>query len=97
MICLKCINEKCGYSYSVTVAELKNNGRYHSHCKICGEKIKVANIDEIVSQDIKAKVENYISKCFKLYGLEYTMEIVEHLQKGTVKELYKKELKRRGL
>lgn len=68
-----------------------------THCPWCGEKLSVENIGEILDNDIKKQVEQYVANAFKSLGLEGTIEAVEHLQNKRTKEYYQVELKKRGL
>ena len=60
MIKLKCNNEMCGYCYEVSQKELEEHPDFHKKCLICGSQLVVANLDEIVFEDVKERVKQYI-------------------------------------
>jgi hypothetical protein len=97
MIKLKCTNKNCQYSYSISETEFIENGNYYTHCLVCGAKNEIDNLAEIVDEDIVKEIEKRVSQYFKELGLEYTIQIIDHLAEGKTKELYKKELRKRGL
>lgn len=100
MIKLKCSNEDCYYQYEISEKELKDNAIYYMNCVVCGGKIEVENIDEIVSEDLKNQVKNNINKWFKGLGVEYTLEFIKRNQEITpekVYQLYQEEIEQRGL
>lgn len=96
MIKLKCVNDKCNYIYQVTQKELEDNPQYHRVCIICGSKLQVANLDEIVKLDTEKKIKEYIDLWFRTLGIEYTIEMVERHKDLAVYRLYKTELENRG-
>lgn len=96
MIILKCINNICGYSYKVTQKELEEYPNYHSSCFICGSKLKVINLEEIIVKDLEKKVKDNIDEWFRTQGIEATIEMVERNRDLAVYRLYKVELEKRG-
>ena len=51
MIHLLCTH--CKYEYDITPDELKEDGELHSYCFICGGKIEVENLEEIIAKDLE--------------------------------------------
>jgi predicted RNA-binding protein Jag len=82
--------------FEKTEDELQNE-KVIRHCPWCGEKLKIENIGEILDEDIKKQVEQYVTNCLKSLGWEGTIEAVEHLQNKRTKEYYQTELRKRGL
>jgi hypothetical protein len=68
-----------------------------THCPYCGLKLQISNMDEVVAKDIEQQIERYVSKCLREFGLEGTIEAIEHLQNQTIKNLYQDELRRRKI
>jgi len=68
-----------------------------TNCPYCGEKLHVENLGDVLDEQIKKQVENYVTECYKTLGLEGTVEAVEHLQNQRVKQYYQTELRKRGL
>jgi hypothetical protein len=98
MIRLVCINEYCKYSYEVSEAELKEYGKYHEKCLICGSKLEIADksLKEIVKQDVDTEIKNNVDIWFKQLGIEYTIEMVERHKGTAIYRLYKAEIEKRG-
>jgi hypothetical protein len=96
MIRLKCINENCGYSYEVSENEIKEYGQYHTKCLICGSKLQVTNLEEIVEKDLETQVKENLDKWFKELGIEATIEMCERNSNNVCYRLYKTELEKRG-
>jgi len=97
MIKLTCISEVCGYSYSVSETEFRENGLYYVRCLVCGSKNKVSNLEEIVEQDIYKKAEEYINKWFAELGIEGTLEMIERNKEQATYRIYVELLRKRGL
>jgi hypothetical protein len=97
MIRLKCINDNCAFTYSVSEEEFKEYGKhYHQFCMICGSKLQVDNLEEIIVKDTEEKVKEYIDLWFRTLGIEYTIEMVERHKELAVYRLYKAEIEKRG-
>lgn len=97
MIRLKCCNNKCAFSYSITETELKEYGEvYHKFCIVCGSKMEVDNLEEIVKKDLETRVKEYIDLWFRELGVEYTIEMVEKHKGESIYRLYKQEIEKRG-
>lgn len=97
MIKLKCSNENCAFTYSVSEKELEEYGEhYHTFCMICGSKLQVINLEEIVANDVEQKVKEYIDLWFRTLGIEYTIEMIERHKDLAVYRLYKAEIEKRG-
>lgn len=97
MIKLKCQNPSCAYCYSVSPKELEEYGKlYHNICMICGKRLDVVNLEEIIKKDIETKVKEYVDLWFKTLGIEYTLEMIERNKNQACYRFYKTELLRRG-
>jgi len=97
MIKLKCSNDQCQYCYEITEKELLDNGHYHKTCLMCGSLLAVANLEEIVEQDLDQQAENYLKQWFNTLGLEGTRQLIENSPHNGVRDMYLKKLKERGL
>lgn len=97
MIKLKCSNISCNYIYEVTQKELEDNPQYHRACLICGSKLQVDNLEEIVRLDVEQRVKDYVDLWFRTLGADYTLEMIERHRDLAVYRLYKDEIERRGL
>jgi hypothetical protein len=98
MIKLKCSNDKCAFTYSVSEGEFEEYAKtYHSFCMICGAKLDVVNLEEIVRTDIDTEIRDNVSMWFRTLGIEYTLEMIERHKDLAVYRLYKAEIERRGL
>lgn len=82
--------------FEKTYEELQTE-RAITHCPWCGEKLSIRNIKDILDDDIKKQVEQYVTNAFKSLGLEGTIETVEHLQNERTKQHYQNELRKRGV
>jgi hypothetical protein len=99
MIRLKCINEKCGFSYEISENEIKEYGQYHTKCLICGSKLEIAkeSLEKIINTDLETKIKENIDKWVKKFGWDYVIDLVKKYKDYyAVGRLYVEELKRRG-
>jgi hypothetical protein len=64
---------------------------------ICGAKLDVVNLEEIVRTDIDTEIRDNVSMWFRTLGIEYTLEMIERHKDLAVYRLYKAEIERRGL
>lgn len=87
---------KNSHYFEKTEEEIKNTNQPFRYC-FCGEKLSVQNIEEIVILDIQNSIVEHTTNRIVKLGLEGFVEAVEHLQDGKIKELYREELKRRGI
>ena len=97
MIKLKCLNPDCNYIYQVSPAELEDNPQYHKSCIICGSKIKVDNVEEIVKFDLEKRAEEYLNIWINTLGLEGALELVEKHKDEAIGRIYIELLRKRGL
>jgi hypothetical protein len=97
MIRLICSNKKCAYTYSVSDDEFRMNGKYHSHCLLCGCKNELNNLEEIVASDLDQKVKDNVDTYIKMLGIEGAWELIERNKEHVCSKLYFAELKRRGI
>ena len=97
LIKLKCSNPKCGYSYSLTPDELEENGQYYTHCLLCGCKMEVINLEEIVDSDLSWEAEKLIDKWLNILGIEGTIELIERNRNQACSRIYFDILRRRGI
>ena len=94
---IKLICQSCGYSYSVSEAELKDSAEYHSVCLLCGGHIEVENTKEVVQYDVEERVKNNIDRWVKDFGWDNVIDMIKrHSSSYAVGRLYIEELKRRG-
>jgi len=97
MIKLKCINENCNFSYSVSEKEFLEYGKiYHNRCMICGSKLEDDNLKEIVEKDLYQRAEDYINKWVAEIGWDRTLDLIKNNKNQACARLYFDELKRRG-
>jgi hypothetical protein len=89
MIKLKCVNNKCAFSYEITSKELEDNPQYHKVCLVCGSQMKVDNLDEIIELDLYKRAEEYIKLWIKELGLEGCIELIERNQDQSCYRIYK--------
>ena len=98
MIKLKCNNDHCKFSYSVSEKEFVEYGKmYHAFCQICGSKLEVVNLEELVRKDIDTEVKENVDMWFARLGIEYTLELLERNKDIPIYRLYKAEIEKRGL
>ena len=95
MIKLTC--SVCNYSYSVSENELLTNPQYHQACFLCGGKIFIENLNEVVNEDLYKRAENYLNKWFNELGIEGTLEMLERNKHQATYRIYEEILKRKGL
>jgi hypothetical protein len=86
---------KCNKEYKIAEENLKDNLQSMRFCE-CGGKLSIANVEEIVGQDIETTVRSNINLWFKELGIEYTIELCEKHKQKEVRKLYIKEIQRRG-
>lgn len=86
---------RCRKEYKIPEEQLKDNLQSMRFCE-CGGKLSIANVEEIVAQDLEVTVRNNISLWFRELGIEYTIQIIDNHKEPEVKKLYIKELQRRG-
>lgn len=97
MIRLKCINrETCGYFYEVTETEFKEHEQSHKFCLICGSKMEVDNLDEIVKKDIYIKAEEYINTWVAKSGWDNTIDLIKRNREQGCYRIYKEILEKKG-
>jgi hypothetical protein len=82
--------------FEKTKEELQQE-RIITHCPWCGSKLHVRNLDEVLDEDIKKQVEQYVTDALKQMGWEGLIEAVENLQNERTKQYYQTELRKRGL
>jgi hypothetical protein len=97
MIKLKCQNCDCQYCYEITEKELLDNEHCHRKCLICGSKLIIANLSELVAQDLDYQAENYLNQWIKEMGMEGAVELIERSPRNGVRDMYMRKLKERGL
>lgn len=97
MIKLKCCNDICDYCYEVTEGELLENSSYHKSCMICGSKMIVDNVEEIIAQGVEEQAEENLQQYLNEYGIEGAIELIERSPKNGARDLYMKKLRERGL
>jgi uncharacterized protein YuzB (UPF0349 family) len=77
--------------------EVIEQGQSFTHCAICGGKLHILNIDEVVDFDLQARVKSNINKWVKLYGWDYVIDLVKKYKDYyAVGRLYIEELQKRG-
>jgi len=97
MIQLKCTNSTCGFSYSVSDKEFLEYGKhYHNKCMICGSKLEISNIKEIIAKSIYDKAKQNIQDWFQKIGIESTIELVERYKNNCCYRIYKEILEQKG-
>jgi hypothetical protein len=96
LINLKCINPDCVYHYQISQKELEYNSRLHRKCLICGSKLVVDNLDELVKFDVYKKAENYIKKYVKEMGWDNTIDLIQRNKGQPTYRIYKEILEKMG-
>ena len=96
MIKLKCSNPKCNYSYEITSDELKEDGELHQFCFICGGKIEVMNLSEIIDKDLEIQIKENIDKWLKKLGGDETLSLLQRNKNAPGYRQYREELIKRG-
>ena len=97
LIELKCINENCSFFYSVSEKEFLEYGKiYHSNCMICGSKLEVDNLKEIVEKDLYQRAEDYINKWVVEIGWDRTLDLIQRNKEQSCYRIYKEILEKRG-
>jgi hypothetical protein len=97
MIKLKCLNGDCNFIYSVSEKEFIEYGQnYHKNCILCGSKLKVDNIEEIIKQDIYKRAEEYIDKWVAEIGWDNTIDLIKRNSNQACYRIYKEILEKRG-
>lgn len=91
MINLKCSN--CNFVYLVSEKDITDYGNF---CIICGNKLQVDNLDEVVKKDIYQRAEEYINTWVKELGLEGCIELLERNKNQACYRIYKEILEKRG-
>lgn len=97
LIKLKC--NQCNHSLTITEEEFIENIILYKSCLLeCGGKNEVDNLEEIIISDIKARVKNNITKWFKEYGCDYTIDLCKRYKDYyNIGRLYIEELRSRGI
>jgi len=97
LIKLKCINENCNFSYSVSEKEFLEYGKiYHNRCMICSSKLEVDNLKEIVEKDLYQRAEDYINKWVVEIGWDRTLDLIQRNKEQSCYRIYKEILEKRG-
>jgi len=65
-------------------------------CPFCGQKLKIANLDEIVKDDLEKRTKNNINKWFSEIGVDNTLDLIQRNKNNACARLYFEELKKRG-
>lgn len=98
MIKLRCCNPDCKFVYSVSEKEYQEYGKvYHSQCMICGAKLEVDKLMEMVKFEIYKRAEEYLNKWIAKLGLEGCMELLERHRNQACYRIYKELMEKRGL
>lgn len=97
MIRLKCSNPSCAYCYSVSPKELEEYGKiYHNICMMCGSKLDVVNLEEIIKLDIYKRAEEYINIWVLEMGWDRTLDLISRNKNQVCYRIYKEILEKRG-
>lgn len=88
---------KCNFHFEKTEEELKNTTQSFRHCSLCGTKLSVENVKEIVTNDLELEVHSRVNEWFKTLGIEYTLELIGRHKDDEVGKLYVSDIKKRGL
>jgi hypothetical protein len=97
MIKLKCCNEKCAFSYSVSEVELKEYGKqYHERCMICGSKLIIDNLDKIIEKDIGCRAEEHLNKWVAEIGWDNTLDLIKRNKDQACYRIYVEILRKKG-
>ena len=94
MIHLLCTH--CKYEYDITPDELKEDGELHSYCFICGGKIEVENLEEIIAKDLENQIKENITKWLKELGGDETLSLLQRNKNAPGYRQYREELIKRG-
>jgi len=97
MINLICSNENCKFTYSVSEKEFEEYGKiYHSNCIICGSKLKINNLQEIMKKDLYQRAEDYINKWVAEIGWDRTIDLIKNNKDQACYRIYKEILEKKG-
>jgi|GEM_PF-6466049 len=88
-----CINH-C-LDFEIDSKELTNQS--FRFCSYCGEKMKIENMNEVVSEIIIETVKRNTDEGLRHMGVEGFLEAVEKLTNEKTKKLFQTELKNRGI
>ena len=97
MIKLKCLNPDCNYIYQVSPVELEDNPQYHKSCIICGSKIKVDNVEEVVKKDLYDRASELLNSWIRTLGIEGALELCERHKDEATGRIYMELLRKKGI
>jgi len=87
--------EKHCADFQKTEEELRNQ-KVITNCPFCGQKLRIQNLNEIITLDTEQTVKEYVDLWFLKMGIEYTIELIERHKDLAVYRLYKAEIEKRG-
>ena len=76
--------------------ELIYQNQIFKFCSFCGEKLKILNLDEVITQDLQEKIKNNINKWFNQIGIDNTLDLIQRNRNASCSRLYIEELQKRG-
>ena len=88
-------NNHC-LDFEKTEVELQKE-KVITHCPFCGEKLRILNLEEILTTGIEEEVKRNTDKWLNTLGIEGTIELIERNKEYSVSRLYEQELRRRGV
>ncbi len=87
----------CGNIFTKEEFEIIEQNQSFRRCSLCGEKLMVSNLEEVVTEDLSIRIKNNINKWFKEYGIEATIELINRNREQACAKLYIEEIQKRGL
>ena len=94
MIKLKCMS--CGYEFEVSDYELRTFPENYDHCFLCEGKLKVENLEEIVTSDVYKRAEEYLNQWLQELGGDETLSLIQRHKDQPTYKIYKELLIKRG-
>lgn len=97
MLKLKCL--QCGYSFEISKKEIAEHLGLYRFCFIgCGGQNKLITIDQLIIINNESMAKSNITKWFKEYGADYTIDLIKRYKNYYgIGKLYIEELQTRGI
>lgn len=77
--------------------EIQYQNQSFRHCAFCGEKLQVANLEEVIEYDIRQRVKNNINKWVLESGFDNIIDLIKRNKNQQCYKWYKEELESRGI
>jgi uncharacterized protein YuzB (UPF0349 family) len=88
--------QNCNNTFEKDELEIIYQDQSFRFCGICGGKLSIQNLKEIMMEEIKERVKNNINKWFKEEGADNNLDLIKRNRNYPITQLYINELRERG-